>query len=98
MRISFTETAVDDLEQAQDRYASIEPGLADDFLDSLDRLISRLEMFPHGAPPVEGFPAMRRARMRQFPYGVFYQFSVVGDITIIRVLHSRRDHSSSVGE
>lgn len=92
MRVRLTEAAVSDLQDAQDYYASVDPKLADDFLDSVDAVIDRLEMFPRGAPPVEGFPGMRRARLRMFPYGVFYQLEDSGDALIVRVLHTRRPH------
>lgn len=43
--------------------------------------------FPRGAAPVDGFPDVRRARMRPLPYGMFYGLDA-GDILILRVLHT----------
>ena len=52
--------------------------------------MERLQTFPHGAAPVEGFPGLRRARMRQFPYGVFYRPGT-DDLVIVRALRTRQD-------
>ncbi|MEE6282481.1 type II toxin-antitoxin system RelE/ParE family toxin [Georgenia sunbinii] len=93
MRIRFTAHAVVDLERAHDYYAQIDPELGERFLADVDAAVERLEMFPAGAPPVEGFDEMRRARMRHLPYGVFYRCSdTETELLVIRVLHSRRHH------
>ena len=90
MRIRLTSQATDDLVEVRDHYRALDGSLEQHFLDQLDRLMSRLSLFPNGAPPVDGFPGVRRARLRAFPYGVFYRLD--GDaILILRVLHSRRD-------
>lgn len=90
MTVRLTDLAVRDLTEARDHYREIGEGLESQLLDQLDRVVDRLITFPNGAPPVDGFPGVRRARMRQFPYGVFYR--VDGDnILILRVVHTRRD-------
>lgn len=90
MNIRLTELAIGDLTDARDHYRAVDADLAQGFLDQFDRVLERLDMFPNGAPPVDGFTDVRRARMRQFPYGVFYRRD--GDeILILRVLHARRD-------
>jgi toxin ParE1/3/4 len=90
VRIVLGEHAVDDLRRARDHYAAIAPALSDDFALAFDAVVERIRMFPHGAPPVDGLPGLRRARMSRFPYGVFYRD---GDETVIvvRVLHNVRD-------
>lgn len=93
MRIRLTAHAVVDLENAHDYYFAIDPELGHQFLSDVDAAMERLETFPAGAPSVEGFHDLRRARMRHFPYGVFYQHSPAGkDLLVVRVLHARRDH------
>lgn len=91
------ELAVEDLRRARDHYARIDPALSQNFADAVETVISRIRAFPHGAPPVEGFPGLRRARMRRFPYGVFYRDAPdqgsVNVIVVVRVLHSSRDTS-----
>lgn len=95
MTVALGEHAVDDLRRARDHYARIDPVLSADFADAFETVISRISAFPRGAPPVEGFPGLRRARMRRFPYGVFYRHTPNQDpaILIVRVLHGSRDPS-----
>jgi plasmid stabilization system protein ParE len=88
--LRLTELAIGDLTEARDHYREIDEDIARQFLDQLDRVLDRLTVFPHGAPPVDGFAGVRRARMRQFPYGVFYRLDD-DDILVLRVLHTRRD-------
>ncbi|WP_228255042.1 type II toxin-antitoxin system RelE/ParE family toxin [Ornithinimicrobium avium] len=90
MRIVLTQHAVSDIEEACDYYAGIDPKLGTRFADDVGAAIERIVMFPKGAPAVEGFDELRRARMRRFPYGVFYQQTPAGDLLVVRVLHSRR--------
>ncbi len=90
MTVRLTARAISDLTDARDHYESIDDALAERFLDQVDIAVERLLAFPHGAPPVEGFPDVRRARLRRFPYGVFYRVDEAG-ILILRVLHTRRD-------
>lgn len=90
MTVRLTERAVVDVAAARNHYRAIDEDLGRRFLDQFDGVMDRLAMFPNGAPPVDGFPDVRRARMRQFPYGVFYR-NDQGDILVIRVLHTRGD-------
>lgn len=90
MTIRLGQHAVDDLHEATEHYAGPEPDLREQFLDDVDLTMARIETFPHGAPPVEGVPGVRRARMRRFPSGVFYRVEDDGDLLIVRVLHSQR--------
>lgn len=85
-----------DVEEAYDYDAGIDPELSTRFADGVDAAIERIVMFPRGAPAVEGFDRLRRARMRRFPYGIFYQHTSAGDLLVIRVLHSGRHHPGSL--
>lgn len=99
MRIRLSRRAVIDLERAHDFYAGIDPELGDRFLDEFDMVIQRLEMFPGGAPPVDGFDNLRRARMRRFPYGVFYRHPLgTEDLLIVRVLHAGRHQPEALAQ
>ncbi|MFZ2965185.1 MAG: type II toxin-antitoxin system RelE/ParE family toxin [Rhodoglobus sp.] len=95
MTVRLTEPAFGDLAETREHYRAIGGDLEQRFFDQLDLVVDRLITFPNGAPPVDGFPGVRRARMRQFPYGVFYRLDG-DDILILRVLHTRRD-ASDVG-
>ncbi len=90
VRVVLGEHAVDDLRRARDHYAAIDLALSDDFALAFDAVLERIRIFPHGAPPVDGFPGLRRARMRRFPYGVFYR-DADETMTVVRVLHNARD-------
>ena len=90
VRIVLGEHAVDDLRRARDHYAAIDPALSDAFAHAFDAVVERIHVFPHGAPPVDGFPGVRRARMRRFPYGVFYR-DADETVIVLRVLHNARD-------
>nr|WP_256840240.1 type II toxin-antitoxin system RelE/ParE family toxin [Ornithinimicrobium sp. HY1745] len=94
MRIILTQHAVTDIAEARDHYAAIAPHLSLRFVEDIDAAFERMTMFPRGAPPVEGFDELRRARMRQFPYGIFYQ--VANDLLVVRVLHTRRHHPDAI--
>ena len=84
------EHAVDDLRRVRDRYAAIDPALSDEFALAFDAVLERIRIFPHGAPPVDRFPGLRRARMRRVPYGVLYR-DTDETMTVVRVLHNARD-------
>ncbi|TNM39513.1 type II toxin-antitoxin system RelE/ParE family toxin [Nocardioides albidus] len=90
MRVQLTRAAVADLEDAVHHYDQQAAGLGTEFLGAVDRVVERMLMFPDGAPPVDGFPGVRRARVRRFPYGVFYRPGPDA-LIILRVLHARRD-------
>lgn len=96
MRVVLTPQAVSDVDKACAYYADIDSSLATRFVDDMDAAIARIAMFPSGAPPVEGFDALRRARMRRFPYGIFYQQTAPGDLLLVRVLHARRHHPAAL--
>lgn len=96
MRIALTPQAVSDIEEALDYYREMNQELSAQFVDEVDAAIARIVMFPKGSPPVAGFNELRRARMRQFPYGVFYEQTDAGDLLVVRVLHSRRHHPDAL--
>ena len=90
LRIRLSGLAVADLEEAVAHYDEQAPGLGTEFLEAIDRVVERMQMFPEGAPPVDGFPGVRRARVKRFPYGVFYR-AAPDSVILLRVLHARRD-------
>lgn len=96
MKIGLTRQAVRDIEAAHDYYAGSDPNLGTRFVAAIDVTLERIVMFPAGAPPLEGFDELRRARMRRFPYGIFYQPTQAGDLLVVRVLHSRHHHPDAL--
>lgn len=92
MTVRLTGLAASDLSEIRGYYRAIGEDIERRFLDQFDIVVERLLSFPRGAPPVDGFPDVRRARMRPLPYGIFYRLDG-DDILILRVLHTRRDAS-----
>jgi toxin ParE1/3/4 len=90
--VRFTSRAVGDLEAALSHYGDIGSGLRMGFGADYESAIERLIMFPNGAPPVEGFPGVRRARMRRFPCGIFYRAGT-DESVVMRVLHAKQDRA-----
>ncbi|NHN56178.1 type II toxin-antitoxin system RelE/ParE family toxin [Calidifontibacter sp. DB0510] len=88
--------AVTDIRSAHAHYAALDGGLGSAFVEALDLAIQRLSIFPQGAPPVDGFPGLRRARMQRFPYGLFYRLSEDGTAVIVRVLHTAQDGATEL--
>lgn len=91
MRVLLSWHARADIDEAMDYYLRLDPELGTLFLHDLDAVIDRIAMFSQGAPPVDGFEHLRRARMRRFPYGIFYRLPTDGGLMVVRVLHTRRD-------
>ena len=72
-------------------YASERAGLGGEFLDALREVFGHVERSPLRFPLVT--PAIRRAMLRRFPFGVFF----VTDedcTTVIAVMHLHRDPDS----
>jgi len=82
--------AIEDLHAAKRHYEEQRPGLGDELRDALDITFERLRTFPRSAPPVAGFPGVRRALLPRFPYAIFY-LGTSNVIVVLRVLHTARD-------
>ena len=95
MKVRFTSRAADDLESALTHYGQVGHDVDTRFRLDFDSALERMVMFPNGAPPVEGFPGLRRARMRRFPYGIFYR-PTVDTLVVIRVLHSKMERTRAL--
>jgi plasmid stabilization system protein ParE len=82
--------AIEDLREARRYYEEERAGLGDELRDALDITFERLQAFPRSAPPVAGFPGVRRALLPGFPYAVFY-LGTSNRIVVLRVVHTVRD-------
>lgn len=89
MDLVLTSAAVDDLRATREYYDTVEAGLSDRFLVSLDELFARLQAFPRSAPPVVGYEDVRRAVVRGFPFVVFYRAGA-DRLVALRVPHAAR--------
>jgi plasmid stabilization system protein ParE len=86
--VRFTPAARAELIQGQDWYEGEAPGLGGRFRAEIDRTVQRMAVAPLQFRPV--FKTVRRARVKIFPYGLFF---VIEDDTlwVIACFHSRRD-------
>ena len=89
MNLFLRPAAVADIHAARKYYEESRPGLGKDLADDLDRLFARLRAFPLSAPLVVGYEPVRRARLRRFPYQIFYRTDDQR-IDILRVVHAAR--------
>ncbi len=81
--------AEQNLAEARDWYEEQVPGLGNDFLHEVSKVMELLVADPERPPFYHrGF---RRVLLRRFPYKVFYRVED-GRVVVFRVLHGRRDH------
>lgn len=88
MRIRLSSPAEAELAETLEWYAAIGAGLAVRFLDEYESLLKRLSANPWQFPTAHG--PVRRARLRHFPYGLFYRIHPA-EVEIVACLHASRD-------
>ena len=77
-----------DLLEARDWYEQQRPGLGEAFLERVDQMFSRIREMPELYAVV--LRDVRRGKLRNFPYVVYYR--VLADrIEVIALLHGSRD-------
>jgi plasmid stabilization system protein ParE len=77
-----------DVQAARDWYEQQRAGLGSDFTDAVDEVLTRIAAFPGLYAVV--WRDVRRAKIRRFPYVVYYR--VLADRSeVLAVLHSSRD-------
>jgi plasmid stabilization system protein ParE len=77
-----------DILVGRDWYDRGRPGLGDEFVESLENLLSRIQESP--ALFAVGYRGIRRARIQRFPYITYYQL-LDDRIEVIAVLHASRN-------
>jgi toxin ParE1/3/4 len=88
MRVTFTETAGEELAEILDYIAQANPSAANRVALEVDRVIAHLKRFPLSAQQTDR-PDVRRAVLGRYPYLVFY--TVAADEIIIRnIRHGAR--------
>ena len=86
--VVFTQAASAELIDAQDWYEGEASGLGRRFLLAVDAQLERMTASPRQFPIV--FKNVRRARLRRFPYSLF--FSIEADaLLVIASFHASRD-------
>jgi len=88
MQVIFTPAARAELVEAQDWYESRHRGLGVRFREEVEATVLRLQENPHQFQMV--FRDVRRARLRKFPYGLFFRVEI-GALVVIACFHGSRD-------
>jgi plasmid stabilization system protein ParE len=73
---------------ARDWYEQQRAGLGDEFVTAVEQLFERISSMPEMYGVVTG--DVRRAKLRRFPYVVYYRV-LTDQVVVIAVLHGRRD-------
>jgi plasmid stabilization system protein ParE len=88
MRLVLRLLAKADLREARDWYEARQTGLGQSFLECVEATLSLIQDHPQIYPKVD--PAVRRASIDRFPFGIFYR--VDGEtVRVIAVLHKARN-------
>jgi plasmid stabilization system protein ParE len=88
MQVVFTPAARAELADAQDWYEARLPGLGARFRGEVEATVIRLRENPHQFPIV--FRDVHRARLRKFPYGLFFCVET-NALVVIACFHGSRD-------
>jgi plasmid stabilization system protein ParE len=88
--VRFRSEAASDVLLAREWYDGQRPGLGDDFVRSLDKVMDLISELPEAFPEIA--VGLRRALLGRFPFAVYYR--VGGDaLDVIACLHTRRSPS-----
>jgi plasmid stabilization system protein ParE len=86
----FAPEAETDLSEAYDWYEQQRAGLGDQFLDAVNACMSAVCASPRMHRVV--FKTYRRALVRRFPYGIYYEYDDTSDtVTAYVVIHTARN-------
>jgi plasmid stabilization system protein ParE len=84
----FLSPARQEMAEAVEYYERAAPGLGLEFLDEIERTVSRILLHPEAWTRVAEHH--RRCRMRRFPYGLLY--TLEQDVVIIAAVMNLRRH------
>jgi toxin ParE1/3/4 len=91
IRMLIRRLAAADIKTARRWYEHERRGAGDEFIQELDRVFARIQLFPLQFPEVRR--DARRALLRRFPYAVFF-VSRTAEVVVVAVLHQRREPTS----
>lgn len=86
--VRFLAVARREVTDAHAWYAARSSGLGARFLDEVDRVVGLIAANPEGFPVLHR--DLRRARLRRFPYSLFYRVALDGCF-VVACFHARRD-------
>jgi len=89
--LAFRPEVRDELNEAYNWYESQQPGLGDEFLNCVNKILNQICLMPKSYAVV--YRDIRRAVMRRFPYAVYYRI-VSSRVIVTAIFHSRRDPQS----
>jgi toxin ParE1/3/4 len=90
--MKLSREALEELFEAADRYESKQPGLADRFMEDIDRSLSLLRELPEAFPVLRASPPglkIRRALLHTFPYALVF-FELETEFRVVAVAHHKR--------
>ena len=88
MQFRFVPEAESELAEARIWYGLQRDGLDVELMQRIDETLERISSAPRRFPCV--YRQLRRAIVRQFPFGIFYEVTN-DEILVFAVFHSRRD-------
>ncbi|MCB9932071.1 MAG: type II toxin-antitoxin system RelE/ParE family toxin [Planctomycetes bacterium] len=88
MKLVLKASARRDLVEICEWYEAQKPGLGDEFLDEYSNVAVRIEEFPTAFHEVDA--DVRCARLKRFPYLIFYKVEVE-KLVGLAVIHQHRD-------
>jgi hypothetical protein len=83
----FRPEIVEDLGSARDWYDSQLQGLGDLFIQRFEERLRAVATAPRSFPTV--IESIRRAPLKQFPYGIFFEYEA-GQLVVIALMHFKR--------
>jgi plasmid stabilization system protein ParE len=86
-RVVFRPQALEDARAARRWYEEQKPGLGARFSEAIDDAIERIASHPQSFRALHG--DIRRAVVRQFPYGVYFR-THGSELVVIAIMHGRR--------
>lgn len=91
MQLIWHPAAQGELIAARDFYNSRVLGLGEDFLDSVDNAVRKIELSPDSFPFVEG--SIQRCRVARFPYCLYFrQFESTIELLVVMHHHRHPDY------
>ena len=88
--IGFHPEALEEIEGARDWYEEKRPGLGQDLVDEIERVLARLADAPLSFARAPESRAARRAQLSRFPYWLIFAPLDDGDVLIVALAHARR--------
>ena len=85
---AFLQSAREEFLAAAEYYEAASPGLGAEFIEDVERAVTRLTTFPeHGSPYVAD---TRRIVLRRFPFDIVY-IELESGLLIVAVAHQRKE-------